>query len=47
MNRKKAVIAYVPEDVYEKLIEMARTRGSSLSQVVREIILKEMREWRD
>ncbi|BFI75384.1 ribbon-helix-helix protein, CopG family [Sulfurisphaera ohwakuensis] len=45
MIKKRAVITYVPEDVYLKLEKIAETKGSSISQVVREIILERVREW--
>ncbi|MEM4114642.1 ribbon-helix-helix domain-containing protein (plasmid) [Sulfolobus tengchongensis] len=40
--RKKAIITYVDENIYEKLNELAIRKGASISQVVREIILHEL-----
>ncbi|WP_148691919.1 ribbon-helix-helix protein, CopG family [Acidianus manzaensis] len=47
MMKRKAVITYIDEDIYNKLLKMAEIKGSSVSQVVREIILERVREWQD
>lgn len=36
---KKAIITYLDEEHYYKLVKMAEKKGSSVSQVVREILL--------
>ncbi|GAA5420480.1 hypothetical protein Stok01_02443 [Sulfurisphaera tokodaii] len=43
--KKRAIITYVSEDIYEKLTKIAESKQSSISQVVREIILEKVREW--
>ena len=42
MAKKKAVITYLDEEHYNVLLRLAEKKGSSISQIVREIILEKL-----
>lgn len=39
---KRAVITYLDNEYYDKLLKLAKKKGASVSQVVREILLEKL-----